>query len=249
MIEIINLSKEYVDKYGYKKILFQNLSFSLKENEISSIIAPIGAGKSSLLKIIAGLEKPTSGEVKCKNTNPLIFIPTEPSSFTWLNVKENISFELSDFDDSKIEQLIALVGLEGYENHIPHNKSLGFRFRISLARALARNPLAVLLDEPFTRTDPQTRSELYLLIKDVNKKLGTAFLLATTNITEAIFLSNRIYLMKKNPGEIFKAIDVDFKQYNDLSTITLPKFEQTREMIINAFKTTDFQNLLSDIII
>lgn len=249
MLEIINLSKEYVDDYGYKKILFRNLTFSIKEKEITSIIAPVGAGKSSLLKIICGLDKQFNGEIKRDSDKPIIFIPSAPSSFPWLNVRENILFELKRKDDSHINKLIQLVGLDGYEDYYPNNKSLGFRFRICLARALARNPYAILIDDPFVKIEPKTRSELYILLNDINKKLNTTFLLATTNISEAVFLSNQIYLMKKNPGEIFKSITVSFSKGNDLSTFKLPEFIQTRGLIIEAFKTIDIQNLLSDLII
>ena len=105
-------------------------------------------------------------------------------------------------DPSKIKSLIALVGLEGYESFYPNNKSYGFRFRIALARSLAHQPDVILLDEPFNQMDIKTKQEILLLIRDAHKTLKTTFLLANTNITEALFLSDDIYLMKKNPRKL-----------------------------------------------
>ena len=121
---------------------------------------------------------------------------------------QNINFVAKN-KVTKLEELIDAVGLTGYESHHPHNESSGFRFRISLARALANDPDFILLDDPFRRMNSETKDETYELLRRVLGKFEVAFILATTNISEAIYLSNKIYLMKKNPGEIIEEITLD----------------------------------------
>lgn len=202
ILTVENISKEYSDEVGYRINLLKNVSFTVEKGSVTSIIAPTGSGKSSLLKILAGLEEPTSGEIKQSNGINNILIPSKPSSFPWMNVRENVKFGLTEIDESKVNDIIKLVGLDGYEDHVPHNKSYGFRFRISLATSLIRNPHILILDEPFNEMDATTKGEVYLLIKSVNEKLNTTIILGTTNITEAIFLSDKVCLMKKVPVKL-----------------------------------------------
>ena len=223
-----NFSKTYTDKVGYKIQLLRNISVNIDENQIVSILAPIGAGKSSLLKIIAGIEKPNEGKPE-QNNEKIIFIPSEPSSFPWFSVKENLKLVSEKITENELMGIISLVGLKGYEDHRPHNKSLGFRFRISLARVLILEPDLIVLDEPFDKMKPETKDEIYSLIIKINKEEGQRILLATTNISEAIFLSDKIYLMKKNPGEIIDEISLDEEK-------TPAKIYQLRKEIEEKFR-------------
>ena len=102
-----------------------------------------------------------------------------------------------------LDEIISLIGLSGYENYFPDNSSYGFRFRISLGRALAVDPEIILIDDSFRIMELTTRNEIYDLVKKVNSLTGKTIILATTNITEAVLLSDRILFMDKNPGRIF----------------------------------------------
>jgi ABC-type nitrate/sulfonate/bicarbonate transport system ATPase subunit len=102
----------------------------------------------------------------------------------------------------KTSSLINMVGLEGYEKYCPHNTSAGFRFRISLARALRQNPSLIILDDPFTVMEQEIKKEIYQLVKRINQTVKTTFLLATFDISEALTLSDSILLMKKDPVKI-----------------------------------------------
>lgn len=235
-LEIKNLSKEFVDETGFKNKLFQNISFKIDKSSITTLLAPTGSGKTSFLKIISGLEKPTNGETVNENSN-IIFIPSAPSSFPWMTVEENIQFVLKE--KSNVKKIIKLVGLESYENHIPHNKSLGFRFRISLARSLVLNPSLIVLDEPFTQMDVQTKSEIYELIRKINNSEKQTILLGTTNITEAIYLSDKIVLMKKNPGEILEEINVEFGKERTLEILDKEEFHLLRTRIEKIYKESN----------
>lgn len=243
MIEIKNLLKEYSSDTGFRTVVLKNISFKIPGGKITSIIAPTGSGKSVLLKIISGLEEQTSGDVINPTEGKIIFIPSAPSSFPWLNVFENVKFGLDKWDEKNIKALINLVGLEGYDTFYPDNKSLGFRFRIALARSLAHNPAVVLLDEPFNQMDVQTKNEIYFLIREINKIKNTSFLLATTNLTEALFLSDRIFIMKKNPAEIHSEIDIDLSTKRDEATFFSDRFHQLRIQIEESFKSIESQKL------
>ena len=245
MIEVKNITKEYTDENGFKNIILKNVSLSITSEKFTSVIAPNGSGKSLLLKIISGLEQTTHGEVIKNENHKIVYIPSQPSSFPWLNVEENISLGLQEKNPSEIKSIIKIAGLEGYESFYPNNKSYGFRFRIALARSLAHNPAAILLDEPFNQMDLQTKKEIILLVREVQSTLKTTFLLATTNITEALFLSDNIYLMKKNPGEIISDILVDLPEERNEFIFDSEEFIQLRSKIEKSFKKIDSQKLFN----
>jgi NitT/TauT family transport system ATP-binding protein len=119
-----------------------------------------------------------------------------------------------------LNEIISLIELTGYESHFPDNKSYGFRFRIALGRALAVNPLFVLADDSFRIMDPETKTEIYDLIKNICSKSEITFIAATADISEAVILSDRILLMRKNPGRIFydyRKRDSSLKDWSDLN--------------------------------
>lgn len=245
MIAIKNLTKDFIDELGNKTILLRNISLTIPSDKITSIIAPAGSGKSTLMKIISGLESKTEGEVISSSDKKIIFIPSRPSSYPWLNVLENVKLGLLKCDDSEIKTFINIVGLEGYETFHPNNMSFGFRFRIALARSLALKPEAILLDEPFNQMDLQTKKEILFLIRNIKSTQKTTILLATTNITEALFFSNKIYLMKKNPGEIISEIEVDLQAVPNELIFGLDKFIQLRNQIESSFKKIESQQLFN----
>lgn len=233
-LNIDKISKRYTDKVGYSINLLKEISFTVNSGEFTSVLAPVGSGKSSFLKILSNLDKPTSGKIDSQ-FNKIIYIPSEPSSFPWLNVLDNISFN-SKYDSKKIEEIVNLVELHGYEDHFPNNKSEGFRFRISLARAFANDPDLIIIDEPFNSLNTATRKEIYQLVRKVSSKTKVSFLLGTTNITEAIFLSDKVFLMKKNPGELIDEIKIDLPTERTNKIIDDESFINLRTRIENIFK-------------
>ena len=216
ILEIKNLSKTYTDISGTNQKILKGLNISCSEGEIISIIAGKNSGKSTLLKIIGRLDEPSEGSVEIKGK--AVFIPSLPSSFPWLNVVENIKIVDNRLTNEEINRLLNLVGLDGYGDHHPDNRSLGFRFRISIARALAADPILILIDEPFTEMNEKTKAEIYSLIKRINREIKKGFILTTSKISEAVFLSNKIYLMKRDPGEIIGEIKIN-KELERISDI------------------------------
>ncbi len=245
MTRIKNISKVIQPSQGFNTVLLSDITFKIPSRQVASLIAPVGSGKSTLLRIIAGLETPTDGQVLFENSEKTVYIPSEASSFPWLNVYDNISFGLDHSNDAEIKELIKFVGLEGYDSFFPDNKSFGFRFRISLARSLAHKPDLILLDEPFNLMDIKTKLELYNLISEVNKSRGITFLLATSNISEAIFLSDTLFLMRTSPAEIISEIEIDLPSIRDASLLSSEIFNGIRIKVENVFRNTELQPHLS----
>lgn len=243
ILEVNNVSKDYNDETGFNVHLLEDISLEVTENSITTILAPAGAGKTSLLKILSGIESLTSGQIKINSANQrVVYIPSKPSSFPWYSVKQNIS--LVNRDDEKIKSIVEFVGLEGYEEHFPDNNSVGFRFRISLARALAVEPSIIILDEPFSKEiKPVTLQRLYELLLSLKSKLGITFLLGTSNLSEAILLSDEIYLMQKEPGKIIDSIQISFDNERNVELMRSEKFIDNRNKIEELLKNQKEQSL------
>lgn len=231
-IKLNKLGKNYFDKIGNKLEVLKNVSAEIYSNNITAFLAPQGSGKSSLLKIIAGIETHSNGDLICNSK--VVFIPSEPSSFPWLTVKENILDE-NNISNEELTSLIKLVGLKGYEDHKPDNRSIGFRFRISLAKAIAYKADFIILDEVFSLMSSESKVELYELIKKLSKE-GFSFIIGTSNITEALYLASEIYLLSAKPGEIISKIDNKESEDYTLHSIAKEKFISKRNNIENIFK-------------
>jgi len=206
IIEISSLNKDFIDQTGFTVHLLEDISLEIEKDKISSILAPKGSGKSTLLKIISGLEGIDKNNFLNRD-KVISYIPSRASSFPWLDVRENIVYNLPSVTDKKFSKAISAVGLDGYENHHPRNDSIGFRFRIALGRALIRKPELIVIDEPFNEMPSDTRQEIYDLLLTVKRELALTILIGTSNISEAVLLSDIIYLMDKNPGRIIGRMD------------------------------------------
>ena len=245
VLDVKRLSKSYTDELGFKIHLLEDLNFQIEKSNITSVLAPSGSGKTSLLKIISGLEAASSGSVENVQNFKIVYIPSKPSSFPWLNVMENLVFMQKSEQKEEMREYIKIVGLAGYEDHFPENGSIGFRLRISLARALACGGDVIVLDEPFNKMDSLTKEELYLVVRKISEEEGITFILGTTNISEAVFLSDKIFLMKKNPGKIIHQLKVSRRGKRDLTFMDRDEFMDLRGSIENKFKSLDNHKLFN----
>jgi ABC-type nitrate/sulfonate/bicarbonate transport system ATPase subunit len=218
-LDVKNITKYYKGEAGSRQHVLENMSFSVsEEHNITSILACSGGGKTTILKILSGLDNDFKGDILlygAKIKNRLPFIPEKPASFPWLNVSGNIR-SIMDMNEKEgrpshilLQELIDLTGLTGYEDHFPDNKSYGFRFRISLARALAVSPKIILLDDPFKLMDSETKDEIFELIKKISSLQKIKFILASSNITEAALISDKILLINGKPGYLAGEIVID----------------------------------------
>jgi len=242
ILKLDSIGKYYLAEAGLKINVLEDISFEIpvsNEGTITSILAPFGSGKSTLLKIISGVIEKDGGQIfygDSQNKNvPLI--PEKPSSFPWMSAKQNIEFGLSLSKKKKysVDDLISLTGLSGYSDHHPNNKSYGFRFRISLARAMALNPSFILIDDSFKQMNNETKEEIHQLISDLSFSEKINFIIATTNLVEAIQLSDVIFLMSAKPGKIVHRIETGKKHSPELKNIKSEKFATLKSKIEELF--------------
>ena len=219
-VRIENVSKQYDGKQGPVQAL-GGVDFSVESGEFVCIVGPSGCGKTTLFRILAGLESPTGGEVLLNGSTV-----TEPNSdmgivfqeyhlFPWQTVKQNVAFGLEKSDipaDEKrrrVQHLIDLVGLAGFEDSYPKALSGGMKQRVALARALAIDPSLLLMDEPFGAVDAQTREMLQNELVEIWQETAKTVLFVTHDVEEAVKLADRVVVMDKNPGSIREIVRID----------------------------------------
>ncbi|AJY73894.1 ABC transporter ATP-binding protein [Paenibacillus beijingensis] len=246
LLEIKELHKRFDTAKGSVQAL-HNVSLSVEEGEFVTVIGPSGCGKSTLLRIIAGLDSGYAGSVRlggAEINGPGIdkgFIFQEHRLFPWLTVEKNIASDLplgSKEVRRKVDALIELVRLKGFEKAYPRELSGGMAQRVSIARALLRNPKILLLDEPFGALDAFTRAHMQDVLLDIWRTNKTTMIFVTHDIDEAVFLAGRVVILKPRPGEIRKVIRVDLpyprkkatQSFQDLRLKVLSEFESVEEL-------------------
>ena len=230
ILETKNLFKSYPMGSGKSLSVLEDINLQVQEGEIVSILGPTGAGKSSLLRILAGLAKPSEGLVlyhgiPLEKANPNIAMVFQNFAiFPWLTVLENVEVGLkargvpSDIAQEKSIKAIDLVGLDGFEEAYPRELSGGMKQRVGLARALAVEPEILFMDEPFSALDVLTADNLRSEVIDLwlEKKMPIkSIILITHNIEEAVFLSDRTIIMRHNPGRIRADIQIILPHIRD----------------------------------
>jgi NitT/TauT family transport system ATP-binding protein len=205
----------------------QNVSFSVDDGEIVALIGPSGCGKSTLLNIGAGLYGPTEGEAyvdgeRVAGPNAHVaFMLQKDLLLPWRTIAENVMFGLeiqrSERTDRRrrAQTLLEAFKLAEFSNHYPHQLSGGMRQRVALARTLAVDPSVLLLDEPFSAVDAQTRMVLQRDLAKTLKQAGKTALLITHDLLEAVTLSDRVLVMSRRPGRIVDELRIDVPQRDD----------------------------------
>lgn len=219
-----------------------DIQLSVKQGEFVTLIGPSGCGKSTLLKIVAGLDTDYEGKAEL-NGRPIEgpgiekgVIFQEPRLFPWLTVEKNIASNLSLKNPEvrqKVDELIELVRLKGFEKSYPRELSGGMAQRVAIARALLRSPDVLLLDEPFGALDAFTRAHMQEVLLDIWQNNKTTMLFVTHDLDEAVFLGERVVIMNPRPGHIreIQAIDLPFPR-----TRTGASFQEMRRLVLQAFE-------------
>lgn len=202
MIKIKGISKNF----GELKVL-KDINLNINKGEFVVFLGVNGCGKSTILRIIAGLEKPTVGEVVLEGEIGFIF--QDPALLPWRNVEENIKFGLeikkTQNKENIIKKYINYFGLEGFEKYYPSDLSGGMKQKLVLARTLATDPSVILMDEPFANMDIKSKKRVEKDLIETWKKTRKTILFVTHNIEEALFLADRIILFgNTKPTEIVK---------------------------------------------
>lgn len=216
---IDNVSKSFVSRTGHPLPVLQDINLTVNEEEFVALVGPSGCGKSTLLNITAGLLAPTSGSASFTHL-PQGHVPRtgivfqETGLFPWRSVYDNIAFGLEAMGVPKQEQkdcishYINLVGLTGFEKALPHHLSGGMRQRVGIARALVINPDLLLMDEPFSALDAQTRTIMQEELVTLWDKTRLSTLYVTHNIQEAVMLADRVVLLSRRPGKISRILNI-----------------------------------------
>ncbi|RFU68697.1 ABC transporter ATP-binding protein [Peribacillus saganii] len=220
-LSIQDIHHTYFTKSTAKTAL-ASISMDIEEGSFISLLGPSGCGKTTLLSIIAGLFNPTQGLITLEgqpvqdvNKHMIGYMLQQDYLFPWKTIEENVTLglKIQKKNDPKLFSdalsLLAEVGLQGTEKQYPKQLSGGMRQRAALARTLAVNPKVLLLDEPFSALDYQTKLKLEDLVSETLKSFNKTAVLVTHDIGEAIAMSDRIYLFSANPGRIFKVFDMN----------------------------------------
>jgi NitT/TauT family transport system ATP-binding protein len=241
MIQVKSVSMTFKTLKGSEVKALENVTFNVEEGEFVSIVGPSGCGKSTLLRIIAGLIKPTSGEIIIngkKITEPssnVGFVFQSPVLMPWKRVRENILFPIElvkgKVDEAFLNTLISKLGLDGFENAYPFELSGGMQTRVSIGRALVYNPEILLMDEPFGPLDALTRESLGLELLKIWSDYKKTVLFVTHDISEAVFLSDKVVVMSPRPGTIKKVVDIDLERPRGLIVKGSYKYAQLCQLI------------------
>ena len=216
---IDNVSKSFVSRTGHTLPVLQDINLTVNEEEFVALVGPSGCGKSTLLNITAGLLAPTSGSASFTHL-PQGHVPRtgivfqETGLFPWRSVYDNIVFGLEAMgvprqeQKDRISHYINLVGLTGFEKALPHHLSGGMCQRVGIARALVINPDLLLMDEPFSALDAQTRTIMQEELVTLWDKTRLSTLYVTHNIQEAVMLADRVVLLSRRPGKISRILNI-----------------------------------------
>ena len=256
ILEVQGLAKSYRQSGGESTAAIGSISCRVEPGEFVSFVGPSGCGKTTLLMTIAGLLAPSAGRVMVNGKEVdgppaglvLLFQEYNKSLFAWRSVLGNVRFGLEARGDrsagapTRARALIDLVGLKGFENHSPWELSGGMQQRVAIARALAYQPEVLLMDEPFGSLDALTRLDLEDTLLRLWAELKTTIVFITHDIEEAIYLSDRIWVLSGRPSEIIEEIPIDFpRPRNQVSTRAGTRFMEMRNKIYRQISHTAAQ--------
>ncbi|MEL7475304.1 MAG: ABC transporter ATP-binding protein [Cyanobacteria bacterium J06555_12] len=228
-LEVRNVSKDFRVKGGRLRVL-DGINLALRAQEFACLVGASGCGKSTLLNIVAGLVKPSTGDIVVDGQRVLGpgsdrgMVFQSYTLYPWLTVANNIAFGLSlrrlskQQQQERVQYYLDVVGLSRFANAYPKQLSGGMKQRVAIARALAAQPEVLLMDEPFGALDAQTKEQMQQFLLELWRKTHTTVLMITHDVEEAIFLSQRVYVMGANPGTIRRAIAIDLPEERNLDT-------------------------------
>jgi NitT/TauT family transport system ATP-binding protein len=246
VLSVQKLSKEYANRDGGRLVL-DKISLDVRAGQFVCIVGPSGAGKTTLQRCMAGLLRP-SGGVVLLDGEPIesppaklavVFQDYSRSLLPWMSVIKNVALPLRSQGMAKAERTerafnaLAGVGLSGSESLYPWQLSGGMQQHVAIARALAYQPEALLMDEPFASVDAQTRADLEDLIRDLRHEFGVTVALVTHDIDEAVYLSDRVVILSGTPAHVKAIVPVDLGASRDqLTTKSMPEFAEQRSQVL-----------------
>lgn len=247
MLEVAGLSKSY----GMGKQVthaIARLDFAVQEDEFVSVVGPSGCGKTTLLKCVAGLLPPSSGQTSLRGRpvdspppeTAIVFQDYSRSLFGWMTVLRNVTLPIRRQRPAKdrkqrVAEALAAVGLSEFAGHYPWQLSGGMQQRVAIARALAYQPKVLLMDEPFASVDAQTRAGLEDLVLRLRRDFGVTVLLVTHDIDEAVYMGDRVLILTPPPATLQEELIIDLPHpRSQIETKELPEFARLRGHVYRA---------------
>src|SRR3990170_1323089 len=242
------LTKTYRDRSGQELAALEEIALTVEPQEFVAVLGPSGCGKSTLLGIMAGLLPATSGQVffegERRDGQPLTAtVFQEFALFPWRTVRGNVEFGLEELGAAREERkervarFIVMTGLEGFEAKFPHQLSGGMRQRVGIARALAVDPAVLLMDEPFSALDAQTRTLMMEELLGIWERTRTSIVYVTHNIQEAVYMADRVVVLSRRPGRGIDVVRVELKRPRHEGQMGEPAFVHAAERIWGLIKT------------
>jgi NitT/TauT family transport system ATP-binding protein len=248
-LQVTDLSVAYTDRSGRSVEAVRNVSFTIADKpgigEIVVFLGPSGCGKSTILKAVAGLIPPTSGEVLVSGQQVstvgrergMVF--QAYTSFAWLTVRENVEYGLKLQRVPKLERrersqkYLEAVGLADCSDRYPKDLSGGMKQRVAIARSLINRPTVLLMDEPFGALDPLTRWGMQGLLIDISRREDNTIVFVTHDVSEAVYLADSVYVMSSRPATILHRVDVPSFGVRDLSLKSSAEFRDVEKVLMD----------------
>ena len=229
-IELKNVQKAYTVE-NQKIHVLNGINLQIPEKKTTVILGKSGCGKTTLLRLVGGLEQADAGEIVFDVPHKTGFVFQESRLMPWLNVWENVKFGLKkdEYDKQMIQHTIDMVGLSGFEKAYPNQLSGGMKHRVAIARALAYQPSFILMDEPFAALDYFTRSQMQKEVIRLQRDCGVSILFVTHSIDEALLLGDKIVVIEN--GKIKSEILIE--EDNGERNLLEPEFIEQKKKIKN----------------
>ena len=232
-IKLVNVNKFYNVEKECIEVL-DGINLNIPSNKITVILGRSGCGKTTLLRLVAGIEKFEQGDIQGANLKRKAYVFQEDRLMPWLDVKKNITFGIKnkDVDNKKIDEIVQTVGLESFCSAYPSQLSGGMKQRVSIARAFAYNPDFIMMDEPFSALDFFTRKQMQEELLRIHKKTLCSILFVTHSIDEALILGDKIVILEKG---IIKS-EYEIHEESDKRDLLSEKYLDLKKKIMNDLK-------------
>ena len=241
-VVVDGVSKTYVDRAGRPVRALDGVDLTVEPEEFAAVLGPSGCGKSTLLNLVAGLLAPSAGAIWLDGDLPpgrtaTAMVFQEFALFPWRTVQANVEFGLEELGlpgaerARRARRFIELAGLAGFESRYPHQLSGGMRQRVGIARALAVEPAILLMDEPFSALDAQTRQLMQEELLGIWERTRQTIVYVTHNIHEAVYMADRVVVLSRRPGRVLAEVKIDLPRPRDERMTGEPAFIASVERI------------------
>ncbi|MCP9800845.1 ABC transporter ATP-binding protein [Synechococcus sp. RedBA-s] len=249
-LSVNGVSKSFGDGRQAKLVL-DDISFSIKSGEFVALVGSSGSGKSTVMRLIAGLERPSAGVIALDGKSVhgpgsdrgMVF--QKYSLYPWMTAAQNVAFGMSlqglprALVRERTAYFLEVVGLQDAARRLPKELSGGMQQRVAIARALAADPKVVLLDEPFGALDLQIRESMQEFLYQLWQRSGLTALLITHDLEEALLLAQRVHIMAPRPGRIVRTVEADLDRSNLAHLRVSPPFLELREELVTTLRNLD----------